>query len=116
MFALLQLASFTVLTYSAFNMFKSWTSVAQLLMLLVCVVPWGCSRPDGAPAGACATLSPNANAHGADPQTTEVPYLIVFDDGLTSDGELSYVPGESYTCEFPNLHMLVLGQEGIKFQ
>ena len=52
----------------------------------------------GAPIDACDTLSPNPTRHGAQPQTTEVPYIIdlsPFDD----NGTLEYSPGQTYTCK-----------------
>ena len=53
----------------------------------------------GAPAGACGTLSPDPAQHGADPQTTPVPYevdLSALRNGTTNN--YCYVPGETYEC------------------
>ena len=48
-------------------------------------------RSDGAPPSACNTISPDPTSHGADPQTTAVPYYV----NISSLG-YGYVPGESY--------------------
>ena len=56
--------------------------------------------PTGAPAGACANVAPNPAAvggHGADPQSSAVPYALT---GLPPSG--NYTPGMSYTRECPN--------------
>ena len=48
--------------------------------------------PNGAPPEACDTLTPN---HGADPQTSEVPYIFTnLMDDFVND---TYIPGETYT-------------------
>lgn len=90
-----------------------WIPVAQLLVLMTCVVPWGCCRPDGAPAESCVSLSPSPTAHNAEPQTTPVPYEIVLDSALTDNSDdLSYIPGDTYTCKFIRevieVHMILL--------
>ena len=48
-------------------------SVFIILCLLLSSVN---SLPTGAPEAACATMSPDMNAHGAAPQTTPSPYKI----------------------------------------
>ena len=56
--------------------------------------------PSGPPAAACATLSPNPTVHGAQPQTSPVPYAInlsALDDG---NGGFSYEPGMTYRREY----------------
>ena len=70
----------------------------KVLVLLVCVVPWGCSLPSGAPSEACGTLSPDPSAHDAEPQTTPAPYEIGLESLEDENGGHSYVPGETYTC------------------
>ena len=56
--------------------------------------------PNGAPAGACATLTPAIQNHIDPPQSSPVPYevdLLSLDDG---EG-FSYTPGETYSSESP---------------
>lgn len=52
--------------------------------------------PGGAPQGACATLSPSADQHGAGPQTTAVPYAVNISSMSDGAGGYAYVPGEVY--------------------
>ena len=72
--------------------------VPAMLALLVCATllnPAEC-LPTGAPAGACATLTPSIQNHIAPPQSSPVPYevdLLSLDDG----NGFSYVPGETYS-------------------
>ena len=78
------------------------TFVAASMLLFLAMV--ACPSPvrafsDGAPLGACSTLSPDPSRHGANPQSSPVPYTIdlaVFDDG---NGSLSYQPGMTYQRE-----------------
>jgi hypothetical protein len=58
------------------------------------------SLSGGAPAQACATLSPDPTAHGAPAQTSTVPYIIDL-DRFCVNGTYSYTPGEPYAgCKF----------------
>ena len=57
------------------------------------------SFSSGAPPAACDTLSPNPTQHGAQPQSTEVPYSIDLSP-LCNNGRLMYSPEQTYTCEF----------------
>ena len=55
------------------------------------------SYSDGAPSDACGTLSPDPGRHGAQPQTSPVPYevdLSALRSGTTNT--YCYVPGETY--------------------
>ena len=52
-------------------------------------------RSNGAPPEACAAVSPNPTQHGAQPQTSTVPYMI---SGLPSATD--YTPGADYNREF----------------
>ena len=82
------------------------TFVAASMLLFLAMV--ACPSPvrafsGGAPPGACSSLSPSSsptpNGHGANPQSSPVPYTIdlaVFDDG---NGSLSYQPGMTYQRE-----------------
>ena len=68
------------------------------IVLLIVAVNLDQSKcfPSGAPSTACSTLSPDPLFHGAQPQTSAVPYevdLSAFDDGT---GALSYVPGQTF--------------------
>ena len=54
----------------------------------------------GAPLTACTTLSPDPTAHGAQPQTSTVPYIIDLAQ-FCNGGTYSYTPGQTYTgCKF----------------
>lgn len=54
----------------------------------------------GAPAGACDSLSPNPTAHGAQPQTSDVPYTIsLMPFYNANDSSFTYYPGRTYTCK-----------------
>ena len=53
------------------------------------------SRSTGAPAGACATLTPQ---HGVTPQTSPVPYEVDISSLSNGNGGYSYSPGQSYMC------------------
>ena len=70
-------------------------SVALVLVALTIRVH---SRSDGAPAEACATLTPQHP--GTVPQTSDVPYTIDLSSfgNAGSDGYF-YEPGRSYQCE-----------------
>jgi hypothetical protein len=58
------------------------------------------SLSGGAPAQACTTLSPDPAAHGAQPQTSTVPYNIDL-DRFCVNGTYSYTPGATYAgCKF----------------
>ncbi len=51
----------------------------------------------GAPAGACDSLSPNPTAHGAQPQTSDVPYTIsLMPFYNASDNTFTFYPGRTY--------------------
>ena len=52
----------------------------------------------GAPAAACDGLSLNPIAHGAQPQTSAVPYAINLMP-FYSNGSFTYYPGMTYTCK-----------------
>ena len=71
-----------------------------LCILLVGSVQWSSVEgfSGGPPAAACPTLSPDPAFHGADPQTSPVPYEVNLDSLLDDTGGLSYVPGETFTC------------------
>lgn len=72
-----------------------------LLLLAACIVgPLEVrSLPGGAPSTACNTLTPNPVSHGADPQTTAVPFSLNLTALANADETgYEYVPGMSYTC------------------
>ena len=88
------------------------TFVAASMFLFLAMV--ACPSPvrafsNGAPPGACSTLSPDPSQHGANPQSSPVPYTIdlaVFDDG---NGSFSYQPGMSYQRELNTItHSCIL--------
>ena len=64
----------------------------------------------GAPAGACDSLTPNPAAnggHGADPQTSNVPYSIDLSP-FCSNGTYSYYPGQSYTRKYQSPAIIII--------
>ena len=50
----------------------------------------------GAPSQACDNLTPNAGSHGAQPQSTSVPYSVDLAP-LTGTSGVVYTPGRTYT-------------------
>lgn len=48
----------------------------MLILLLVSIVPPTLSFSTGAPQAACQTLAPDATQHGAQPQATDIPYVL----------------------------------------
>ena len=48
----------------------------MFLLLSVSMVSPALSFNTGAPQAACQTLAPNATQHGAQPQDTDVPYVL----------------------------------------
>jgi hypothetical protein len=77
-----------------------FTSIALILLIAATYLDQCEGFPSGAPPGACSTLSPNPFAHGAPPQSSDVPYevdLSAFDDG---SGTLSYIPGETVSSMY----------------
>ncbi len=56
--------------------------------------------PDGAPAAACTTLSPDPVLHGAPPQTSIPPYEIDLSPFSDGNGGFEYVPGIFYPCKY----------------
>ena len=69
--------------------------VAAIIFAVLQATPVEC-RPEGAPASACSTLTPQ---HPGSSQTSPIPYSIdlsPFDDGL---GNFSYIPGLAYDCK-----------------
>ena len=79
-----------------------YSKIALCLFLLACLLVGGECFPSGAPESACDTVAPNPAAqggHGAQRQSTPVPYMIT---GLPNG---NYTPGMDYTREF-NLTVL----------
>ena len=48
----------------------------RLSLLLISIIPPSLSFPSGAPQTACQTLAPDATSHGAQPQATDIPYVL----------------------------------------
>ena len=48
----------------------------MLILLSVSMVPPSLSFNTGAPQAACQTLAPDATQHGAQPQVTDIPYVL----------------------------------------
>lgn len=66
-------------------------STVVLIAASVCLVD---AHPDGAPAEACDTLTPNHNGHVG--QTSEVPYVINLTQFDVGNGSYVYSPGRIY--------------------
>ena len=66
-------------------------STVFLIAASVCLVD---AHPDGAPAEACDTLTPNHNGHVG--QTSEVPYVINLTQFDVGNGSYVYSPGRIY--------------------
>ena len=77
-------------------------SNCMLYLLITGIYIWSRNGVEGLstgpPASACGTLSPDPVSHGAQPQGTALPPRVLdlseLDDDF--DGELSYIPGETY--------------------
>ena len=77
-------------------------SQCMLYLLIAGICIWSRNAVEGLsagpPAAACGTLSPDPVLHGAPPQETALPPQVLdlseLDDDF--DGELSYMPGETY--------------------
>ena len=69
-----------------------YLTVVLLLGVPVTVVT---GFPSGAPLAACSTISPDPSAHGANPQTSAVPYTV----NISSLAN-GYVPGQSYASKY----------------
>ena len=55
----------------------------------------------GAPAAACTTLSPNPTQHGAQPQATDIPYMLNLSSFYDpARDELVYTPNTLYESEY----------------
>ena len=73
-----------------------WT----LIIILVSVIHPNLSFPTGAPQAACQTLAPNATQHGAQPQVTDIPYVLnlsAFYDQTTD--QMVYTPDTVYNSK-----------------
>ena len=76
---------------------------ASVLVLLLACLYAADARPDGAPAGACTTLTPEWPHAANGGQTSAVPYeidLTMFED---DNGTLQYTPGGAYTRTLPSI-------------
>ena len=67
------------------------------MLLLISMVPPTLSFNTGAPQAACQTLAPNATQHGAQPQVTDIPYVLnlsaFYDQALQ---QYVYTPDTTY--------------------
>ena len=77
---------------------------ASVLVLFLACLYAADARPEGAPAGACGTLMPEAPNHAANGlQTTPVPYEIDL-TGFGDDSEnLQYTPDGVYNRTLPSI-------------
>ena len=75
-----------------------------LALLLIATIPPSLSFPLGAPRAACQTLAPDATSHGAQPQFTDIPYVLnlsafydqvlqqyVYTPDTTYDSKMEYI-------------------------
>ena len=72
----------------------------MLILLLVFMAPLTLSFNTGAPQAACQTLAPSAIQHGAQPQVTDIPYVLnlsAFYDQAT--GEMAYTSDTVYNSK-----------------
>ena len=72
----------------------------MLVLLLISIVPPTLSFNTGAPQAACQTLAPDATQHGAQPQTTDIPYVLnlsAFYD--TATDQMVYTPDIQYNSK-----------------
>lgn len=78
-----------------------------LALLLISTATPAICFSSGAPRAACETLAPNATAHGADPQTTDIPYVLnlsaFYDPTLD---RMVYTPNTVYTSKFSKINIL----------
>ena len=71
-----------------------------LTLLLIAIIPPAFSFSSGAPQAACQSLAPNATLHNAQPQVTDIPYVLnlsAFYDQAT--GEMVYTPDTVYNSK-----------------
>ena len=70
-----------------------------LKLLLISTSPPTLSFPAGAPQAACQSLSPDATQHGAQPQVTDIPYVLnlstFYEQTLQ---QFVYTPNATYNC------------------
>ena len=72
-----------------------------LALLLISVVPPTLSFQTGAPQAACQTLAPDATQHGAQPQATDIPYVLNLSalyDPTTN--QMVYTPNTVYNSKY----------------
>ena len=71
-----------------------------LTLLLISAIPPALSFNTGAPQAACQTLAPDANQHGAQPQITDIPYVLnlsaFYDPALD---QMVYTPDTIYNSK-----------------
>ena len=90
-------------------MFYRMDHYLGLILLLISIVPPTLSFNTGAPQAACQTLAPDATSHGAQPQATDIPYVLnlsaFYDQTLQ---QFVYTPNTTY--ESKRSFMLALNQ------
>ncbi len=79
---------------------RCFAKLLCLLTILYSIIYRVECRSSGAPSEACATLSPNPTAHGAQPNTGPVPYIIDLSDFDEGDNVLEYQPGATYQSNY----------------
>ena len=78
-----------------------------LTLLLISAIPAALSFQTGAPQAACQTLAPNAASHGAQPQVTDIPYVLnlsaLYDPALE---RMVYTPDTVYNSKITCAYVL----------
>jgi hypothetical protein len=71
-----------------------------LTLLLISIISPALSFSTGAPQAACQTLAPDATRHGAQPQVTDIPYVLnlsaFYDPALN---QMVYTPNTVYNSK-----------------
>ena len=88
----------------------------MLVLLSISVIPPTLSFQTGAPQAACQTLAPDATQHGAQPQATDIPYVLnlsAFYD-IAID-QMVYTPDSVYNSKikFISDHRIIVGKHCI---
>lgn len=100
---------------------KMCTILCIVVSLLIGLAANVESLSSGAPSSACSNLMPNAQMHGAEAETSSVPYGVdVSPLSIGSNGETEYIytPGQTYNCKsdtfFVAIQLYVMRQAGAR--
>ena len=73
---------------------------AITVILLVSILGFSSARPNGAPVGACVSLTPAVGPHGAG-STAANPYTVTVEGLQSTGGRYFYQAGQTYNGEMP---------------